>query len=187
LKPVKRQLLFQGERDGACFLYAIANAFICLTNKQPKQRVWDKAINQFPKDYRADFLRGLVGTDRLFENEDVLRELIERVLNCFANSTTNNFAIKYHKDITTKADVGQLIGEKSVVLFCYEDEHWVIGTAYDKKTKPSVLYIACSAQFYEEANCIEACDPVFKRPCNALTKRAGLKCPGTVFQITRTK
>jgi len=173
--------------DGACFLYAIANAFICLTNERPEETEWDNAIDQIPEDYQADFLKGGVGTENCDEDEIDLQELIEKVLESFSKSTKTEFEIKHHKKKTRKADVGKLIGEKSVALFCYLKDHWVVGTAYDKKTKPPVLYIACSAQLAEEGNSSETCDPILRRPCNALTKEKGLKCKETVFQITRTK
>lgn len=186
LEPIKRRLLSQGEMDGACFLYAIANAFICLTNNRFEQPEWDNAIDQIPEDYQADFLKG-VGTGNCLEDEIDLREVIKKVLKSFAKPTKTKFEVRHHKKITAKVDVGKVINEKSVALFCYDVEHWVVGTAYDKQSKPPVLYLACSAQLIEEGNSNETCDPVFKRPCNALTKKTGLNCKETVFQITRTK
>jgi hypothetical protein len=187
MESIKRRLLSQGEMDGACFLYAIANAFICLTGKRPQEGEWDNAIDQIPEDYQADFLKGGVGTGNCLEDEINLREIIEKILKSFAKSTKTAFKVKHHKKETRKVDVGKLINEKSVALFCFEDEHWVVGTVYDKNSKPPVLYLACSAQLIEEGNSNETCDPILRRPCNGLTKKAGLKCEETVFQITRTK
>ena len=190
IKPVTRKLLSQGDRDGACFLYAIANAFTCLTNTQPGQADWDRVIDIFPEKNRADFLKGNIGTGILFDEFEKgafdLQNLIQRVLECFSASVVKNvYKIKYFEDITKKSDVGNLIDQKSVVLFCYLNEHWVVGTAYDPDTKPPMLYVACSAQVNDEGNCIETCDPILNRPCNAFITQAGLGSKYTVFQITR--
>jgi len=62
----KRKILAQGDRDGACFLYAIANSIQALRDKPVSQDKWLKCVLQLPFKL-DDFLAGC-GTKKLDDN-----------------------------------------------------------------------------------------------------------------------
>ena len=66
-----RQIHTQGDFDGACFLYAIANAYTALTKSRPKYKDWDSGIGKIP--HPVDFLRGCSGgTTQNYAKESAL-------------------------------------------------------------------------------------------------------------------
>jgi hypothetical protein len=180
----ERKLVSQGEFDGACFLYAIANAFICLANIKPTQDKWDKAIDSLP--FKEDFLKGKVGTGRCFEEKINMAEVVSNVLVQFSKSTKSTkfkFKVTLHEKITDKNELCGLISNNSLVLFCFDKEHWVIGSSCNKNKE--ILHISCSSQLTETSIYNEEDDKIFGRPYNALTKKKNLNCKGTVFSIKR--
>lgn len=181
MKPLfpERKLLSQGELDGACFIYAIANAFICLTGKKPTQSNWDKAIDILP--FKEDFLKGKIGTERYYENKINMTEVISNVVEQFSKYTKFKFRVLPHDRMNQKKELCKLIKHNSLVLFCIDQEHWVIGSSFDKED--GILYISCSFQLIETPMYNEKSDKKFGRPYNAYTKRKNLNCKDTVFSI----
>lgn len=167
--------------DGACFIYSIANAYVSLTGQRPKQEAWDNAIQRLP--HAKDLLKGNVGT----ENFESLKwqAAMNSVLREFGGL---GFRATPLGKMTSKSEIGKEIGRRSVVVFCWRQEHWVVGTAYDSAKK--ILYIACSAQLKETTANIpslytEAKDPLFGRHYNTQTSRNNLGCEDAAFRVER--
>ena len=181
MKQVKfeRKIISQGEFDGACFLYAVANSFLSLTDKKPTQFKWDKAIDTLP--FKEDFLKGNVGTERCFTEGVDMRSVVTNILIELSKQTKYSFTVTYHKQISRLEELCTLINKDSLVLFCLDQEHWVIGSSFcaDLQT----LNIACSFQHIENSSYFEKTDNDFERPYNAYTKKKNLDCKGTVFSI----
>ena len=183
---IERKIISQGELDGACLLYALANSFLSLTGKKPTQSKWDKAIDALP--IKEDFLKGNVGTERYFKEnkgENNIRLVSENFLMGLSKQTKYEFSVMYHNQITRSDELTPLINKDSVVLFCIDQEHWVVGSSYSADSK--ILNIACSFQYIENSSYFEKKDSTFERPYNAFTKRANLNCKGTVFSIALKK
>ena len=56
-----RRILSQGDCDSACFLYALANASIALTEQEVTSTNWSEAVDSLPRT--RPFLRASTGTD----------------------------------------------------------------------------------------------------------------------------
>jgi len=175
----KRKIISQGELDGACFIYALANSFLSLTGKKPTQSKWDKAIDAL--QFKEDFLKGNVGTERCFKEEVDMRLISENFLKGLSKQTKHEFSVAYHDQITRSDEMTPLIDKDSVILFCIDEEHWVVGSSYCEDLK--TLNIACSFQYIENSCYFEKIDSTFDRPYNAYTRRVNLNCKGTVFSI----
>jgi len=182
LKPLcfERKILSQGELDGACFIYAIANAFLCLTGRRPTQHKWDKAIDVLP--FKEDFLKGGTGTERCFDSETNMGDVVSNVLQQFSIGTKiNKFEVSFYPKVNNKQDIFNLITYNALTIFCIDQEHWVVGSSFSKEE--GILYITCSSQLTENSLYYEKSDNEFGRPYNAFFKNKILNCKGTVFQI----
>ena len=182
MKPLKaeRKILTQGELDGACYLYSLSNAYVCLTGKRPTQNNWDKTIDILP--FQKDFLKSSVGTENCYKNNIDMKELTANFFKNLSCRSNLSFDVVAHENIDDKESLGMLINDHTVSVFCMFQEHWVVGSSYDKKK--DILRIACSYQLLENAPYIERLDELYNRPYNAITKRKNLGCKGTVFSVT---
>jgi hypothetical protein len=177
----ERKILSQGEFDGACFIYAVANAFLCLTGKRPTQHKWDKAIDVL--SFKKDFLKGGTGTERCFDEEIDMRAVISEMLQQLSKGTKGNFKfeVTFYDTVNNKNELYNLIKFNTVVLFCIDQEHWVVGSSFNQED--GILYITCSSQLLENSLYYEISDNKFGRPYNAFFKNKILNCKGTVFSI----
>lgn len=133
----KRKILAQGDRDGACFLYAIANSIQALRDKPVSQAQWCKCVRQLPFKL-DDFLAGR-GTEKLDDNPIYFEMFCEELLKVLDFDSK----IVSHADIFSGADLNRLVQPDSVMLVTiYGGAHWV--AIVDMQDDD--IYVACSAQ-----------------------------------------
>jgi hypothetical protein len=143
------QIYFQGILDGACFLYAPANAYKALTGKRVTREDWNRAIRCVPD--AAAFLGGPGATEM---HHDEAQHLMERVLHAFQDPR-EAFAIERLAPTAELTDLCQQISKNSVVIFAYRgasefqdpEAHVVCGVAATHGP-PAVLHLACSTAFW---------------------------------------
>ena len=143
----RRQIYHQGFWDGACFLYAIANAYKALTGSKVTREKWDRGLERVPNP--LVFLTG-VGATRL-SYEDAVR-LIDAMLDAFSDPD-ESFKIDQLSRTATIADICREVSLDAVVLFAFGGPTEVhhpeshIACAVATSTEPALLHIACSAAF----------------------------------------
>jgi hypothetical protein len=183
----RRRIYAQGVFDGACFLYALANAYTALTGATVTATLWNRSIRSVP--YLTDFLSGTVGTDHYRGDVQVLRFGMERMLG--ALGSPSHFRVE-HTDCATPEEIAGLIGRRSVALLCINRaggsrpflDHWVCGVG--RGEHPASLRLACSWKYqrnHEEYR--ERLDVQFGRYYNDrfLEEDTPRIIPGTVYRI----
>ena len=134
----------QGNLDGACFLYSIANAYKALSNKDITKSAWSKAVKGVL--FLEDFMDGTLGTERYNDNQ-MFEDVVINMLNAFSRKIA--FEVKQVK-CGNLASIKKLISEKSVAIFCYTVEkngkeiinHWTCGVGANDD--PIEIQVACS-------------------------------------------
>ena len=160
-----RKILSQGELDGACFLYSIANAAAILTEKSMRKK-WKPFINTLP--FKTDqFLNG-DGTKSLNDNQ----HLFETIANEFfktskIDATCESKIIKTHKELREE------ITGTSIAIACINDgEHWLTICEVDSK----YAYTACSSALIDSpSNYLEKPSEKLKRIYNRQISLANIK------------
>lgn len=133
----------QGDLDGACFLYSIANAYRTLSNKEISPSAWSKALKWvcFPED----LLNRSMGTERYNNKTELYQLVINSVL------AELSYYQAEHVKISKLDNIRKLITDNSVAIFCYRVvndkgkeiiNHWTCGVDYT--VKPFGIQIACS-------------------------------------------
>ena len=136
-----RRILAQGDRDGACFLYSVANAYQALTGNAISRKQWTRAIDSI-RFKSEDFLSGR-GTERLDDSSGDFKELAEDFL---SKLPLAKFDISSTKVASQKA-LSSLITNDQVLIIAIEDgDHWVCLV----DSNNSVFHVACSATALEE-------------------------------------
>jgi len=137
----KRKILAQGDRDGACFLYAIANGINAVRGKPITRPQWSKCIGNLPFQL-DDFLAGR-GTEKLDDNTICF----ELFCNGFLNTMDIDSKVKSYTNIFSSADMKRIVQPDSVMLAVIDGgDHWVAIV----DVKDDDIYIACSAQALSE-------------------------------------
>lgn len=183
----RRRIYAQGMFDGACFLYALANAYTALTGTTVTMTLWNRAIRSVP--YVTDFLSGTAGTDRYRGDAHLLRFAMERVLGAFGGPA--HFRVE-HADCATPDEIAGLIGRRSVALLCINRaggsrpflDHWVCGVG--RGEHPAALRLACSWKYQRDREDYrERLDAEFGRYYNDRFRAEDTPriIPGTVFRI----
>jgi len=131
----KPNICFQGEYDGACFLYSITNAFKALTGKKPTQELWDEALKLVP--FGQDFLVN-IGTTRYDDDMDLYVLTVKRMLQIFSKNKFS-FEVKAHPKINSQKKLHSLICDNCVIILVTED-HWMVGVDIDDRE----IYLADS-------------------------------------------
>lgn len=137
---MKRKILAQGDRDGACFLYSIANSHMALTKKQVTQKKWEESIAAIP--FRVDdFLSGN-GTLRLDDNvvylEELCRDFLEKI-------QPDQFKITSKNANSDNSLRGLITHQQVAIVAINEGLHWVSVVDADE----TYFHIACSAAALE--------------------------------------
>ena len=155
--------------------------FLCLTGRRPTQDKWDKAIDVLP--LKEDFLKGGTGTGRCFEKKLDMRAVVSKMLQQLSMGEKDKFKfeVSFHANVNNKDELSSLIKYNAVVLFCIDQEHWVVGSSFN--AEEGILHITCSSQLTENFLYYEISDNKFGRPYNAFFKNNELNCKGTVFLI----
>jgi hypothetical protein len=189
-----RQIFTQGDYDGACFLYALANAYTAVTGKAPSCDAWDTGIRSLR--HRNDFLGGCIGTTEHFSSDPkTLKEAVAIMLASF-NSDGPAVGWKDFPDVNTISEIASRIDLNGVVVFRYKGvtahvadiDHWACGVAFTEK--PFRLHLACS---YRRTQDDRTHDKQYRERYhqqlgrysnNWLDSRHGVKIfPGSVFRI----
>jgi hypothetical protein len=142
------QVYFQGALDGACFLYAVANAYKALATKKVSTTRWHAAVAHAPDP--AGFL-GATGATQLGHSE--AQRLMESLLGEFADPW-ERFSIERLPSNAGVVEFCDSVSERSVVIFGYGGQtefqnpanHIVWGVAVG--TEPLSLLLACSTAFW---------------------------------------
>ena len=144
----RMQIYFQGILDGACFLYAPANAYKALTGKRVPREIWNQAITRVPDP--AAFLGGPGATEL---HHDEAQRLLEAVLQELSDPD-ETFTIDQVPPGAGIVDLCAEVSTASVVLFAYGGPtefqhpaaHIVCGVA--TTAGPTTLHLACSTAFW---------------------------------------
>lgn len=138
------EIYTQGHFDGACFLYAICNAYSALTGGEVTSAKWNKLIPKVP--FLQDFMSEK-GTDGIDDN----------ILECISANMLNAISSKYAFKINRcdKKSLNKKINNTSVAIFAIAGDtekqkkldHWVCGVGAEK----SNILIACSCIGYNKS------------------------------------
>lgn len=128
---MNRKIKSQGDFDGACFLYSIANAVISLNGTVTPEN-WSSAIHSLPKP--QSFLRQDIGTLAFDDDGEKLEIIAQKFLN---NLSGDKFKVKFHR--ANRKSIQPLIDDGSVVIIS-DPEHWFVVTEVDGDT----AFISCS-------------------------------------------
>jgi len=143
-----RHIFSQGDYDGACFLYALANAYFAVTGHRPSCGAWDRGIRAV--QHAHDFLGGCIGTTEHFSSDP---QTIPAAVAIMLTSFNSDGPPVQWRQCATACDVqgiAPFIDRRGVVVFRYQGEtaqvepidHWVCGVAVGRR--PIRLHLACS-------------------------------------------
>ncbi|KGM40411.1 hypothetical protein JY96_11220 [Aquabacterium sp. NJ1] len=150
----QRKLFSQGDLDGACFLYTLANAVVALTGANLKDR-WPGAIQQVPKP--EVFLRFDVGTAAFEDDFSTLLPVAES----FVSAICRDVSVEIVSGVDRRR-LSQIADGDTVLAMC-NPEHWFAIVEADEKH----AWVACSARLLEcGADYREFNSPRWKRPSN---------------------
>ncbi|OYW40426.1 MAG: hypothetical protein B7Z35_01165 [Hydrogenophilales bacterium 12-61-10] len=154
----KRQVLAQGDRDGACFLYAIANAAGALRGKVITHTQWLKCIRSLPFDM-GDFMAGR-GTEKI----DWKPHYLEGLCRDFLAALDVRSEVSWRDELTSPKQLRNLLITNQVfVMGVYDDNHWV--TVVDAVGE--TIYAACSSEALDgEREYLETSSPRLARVYN---------------------
>ena len=142
-----RHILTQGDYDGACFLYALANAYKIIAGNPPSCTAWDSGVRALK--HADDFLGCCIGTTQHFSSGPQTSKVVGIMLDAFGNDGPQ-VRCEHLPKVTTITEVASLIDRQTVVIFRYKGatahvadiDHWVCGVA--SRQKPFKLHLACS-------------------------------------------
>jgi hypothetical protein len=157
-----RRIYAQGDLDGACFLYSIANAYVALRHDAPAFASVCRAFGQV--DHPGDFLNGQVGTTGSYDkNYALLERNIRRMLALLgpapdAVPDAPPFYVTRVPGPFRAALLEQLIDASSVVLVRYKGsskystdmDHWVCAVEYDRQRQAA--HVACSVRWQKSCD-----------------------------------
>lgn len=148
-----RRIYNQGDLDGACFLYAVVNAYVALTGRAPEFWVMAQALGQV--DHPGDFLNGIVGTTGHYDqNYPLLQDNLERVLARLGPGLSGRrFAVRRQEGPCSAETLAGLLGPDSVAVIRYQGnsaltrdmDHWVCAVAHDAASGGT--FVACSVRY----------------------------------------
>ncbi|WP_157354269.1 hypothetical protein [Aromatoleum toluclasticum] len=162
-----RRIFAQGDLDGACYLYSIANSYVALTSKQLTGAQWKKSLRASPFKL-DDFLSGsgteaLDGTPDYFEG--LCRNFLERI-------RSTQFHLTRNENVTAKSLRASLTDNQVAIIAINDGEHWVSIVDADQNQ----FYIACSAAVLSSASpYLEQRSPNFQRAFNRTSSFADLQ------------
>ncbi len=162
-----RKILSQGDLDGACYLYSIANSFFALTSKQITAAQWRKALRALPFKL-DDFLSGQ-GTEALDSTPEYFEGLCRNFLEELRNT---RFQLSRHEKVSSKS-LRSAIAENQVAIIAIEDgAHWVSVVDADQ----TQFYLACSAvPLNSTEQYLEQRSPNFQRIFNRTSTFSNLR------------
>lgn len=115
----KRKIYSQGEFDGACFLYSVANAVRAATGKGISRGDWERAVEGLP--FRTTEFLGGLGTLAL----DHLPGALSVFASSFGRSLRSTVAIETLPRLIP-LDLQSAVGEGKIAIASIDDgDHWV--------------------------------------------------------------
>ena len=137
----RRQIYHQGFWDGACFVYAVANAYKALSGARVTRDKWDQVIRRLPDPVR--FLTGIGATTLSYEDAV---DLVGIMLDAFAEPGERIGNDQLRPGATTAELVERSTRCSSVVHVvdrprCTGESHRVWRR---RSADPAALHIACS-------------------------------------------
>ena len=169
-----RRIFAQGDFDGACYLYSIANSYVALTSRQLTAKQWKKSICASP--FKLDDFLTSDGTKSLDDNLDYLEGLCRDFLNGIRKT---QFQVTRKK--VSETSLRASLTDKQVAIVAIDGgDHWVSVVDADAEQ----LYIACSAMalsdktktpLEERVEEGEGVSPNFQRAFNKKSSFANLK------------
>ncbi|GAB3102554.1 hypothetical protein G8770_10300 [Aestuariicella hydrocarbonica] len=171
---MNRKLKSQGDFDGACFLYSIANAVISLNDTVTVEN-WSHAISSLPK--AGLFLRQNVGTLAFDDDGKKLEGVAQRFLKSLSS---NKFKVVL--DPGNRQKIDRLIDENTVAIVS-TPEHWFVVTEVHDNT----VFVACSDTFNAHGHKQpEERSPKFGHISNLRIKLSDLRVYGRmIFRVTK--
>jgi len=145
MAKVSYRILGQGHLDGACFLYAIANAMLCLTNRTSRRlpsKRWSEMISFLNA---GDYLDGRSGTAKTDDNPDLQQLLAYECISRLDPQST--YVVVTKKHLTWRSNFDRLV-TKDTVLLLPTREHWRCLV----DTQDKLVYFACSTAWQESRN-----------------------------------
>ena len=170
-----RRIVSQGDLDGACFLYSVANAIGALSGRALVPSQWSAGIASIQKP-RA-FLRQDEGTAALDEDGTKLTQLVKNFAKAAAQGP---FEVTLH--FADRRGIGKLIAQDSVVIVGSK-EHWFVVT----ETSDKNAFLACSDEYNQSGKSYkESSSPRFDRPFNKVVALSDLRVfQRMVFRIAK--
>ena len=169
-----RKILSQGDCDSACFLYALANASIALT-EQPAvgNKKWDGLWNKATDSLLATrpFLRACTGTAPWDDQNQCLEAIASKFLTaiCKGRLEVKLEELEELEELTgfkkdaARERISSLVSETSVVVAANKYLWFVV-----VETEGPKWYVACSAHLNEVGSAYkEDNSPKFNRPYNS--------------------
>ena len=143
-----RTIYTQGDLDGACFLYALANAYRALTGSEAKLERFGACVQAL--DHATDFF--YTGTTDHYEGDPAL---LLRAATGLLAALDEGGALRVEPcpEVCAREDLAALIGPNAVAVFRYmgsaryaaNADHWVCAVAAEGA--PPLLYVACSIRY----------------------------------------
>ena len=145
----RRSIHTQGDLDGACFLYALANAWTALTGQDPTLEEWGARVRQLP--LLDELIDPRVGTTASYSNTPAL--LVEAARRLLSANPEASLAVEHLPDLRALSELAGLIDERRVVVLRYQGssrftkdvDHWVCAVATDARS--SRVHVACSMRW----------------------------------------
>jgi len=195
---MRRKIHTQGDLDGACFLYSLANAYTALTGERPELGRWDEAISKLK--WPIDFQKACVGTTDHYKKKPAQTAQDAKLVLSTITATNVALAVSACSDTKTLDGVASLIDSSSVAILWYQGNtkhvqngnHWVCAVAAEKD--PLVVHVACSIRRsddgrFNDNQYIETEHTELKRYSND-SIAVGMDCrimPGFVFRIENSQ
>jgi hypothetical protein len=142
----------QGDLDGACFLYSIANSVVALTGQKPSTKEWSNALKFIP--FSHDFIDGEVGTVNYDEQSEIYKFAVKQALSEY--SPNKKFNVEIFPELTKTQEVEKLISKNAVVILNISSDHWIC--VVDTEVAEKTLLAVCSdlgerVNSYQEVKC----------------------------------
>lgn len=166
----KRFIRTQGELDGACFLYALANAIQAIRARQISSADWSRMLSKLTNT--KDFLDQSCGTQRTDNSVRKQALLANRVVQGLSRQGT--LRAESVSPLTRRSALEEIITTQSAIVLS-SPQHWYCIVDADSQQ----LYIACSWILHEhDQKYKERQSPHLRRYYNRVESRGSLR----VFQ-----
>ncbi len=173
----KSKIYSQGELDGACFLYSVANSIRAVTGRVISRRDWQRAIERLP--FRThEFLSG-GGTGVLDQHPDALISFAKS----FAGSLRSTVAIETLLKLSACEMEAAMDKGEALIVSIDRGEHWVSII----EIADGLAYCACSWEINERNPTYAERETSSGRAYNVIKPVGALKLwKGPAFALRRS-